>query len=103
MVVGLQQQKKTFHIGMLSDIKITNGMIIQWGQIFTSQSAKDNISGYFTFPIAMSPVSIIATGNNDGDIIITRNWASTGFDYSIYDRLPQYYAYISFSWIAIGF
>lgn len=78
-------------------------MIIQWGSIFTSQSAKDNISGYFTFPIAMSPVSIIATGNDYSDIITIRNWTSAGFDYFIYDRLPQYYAYIAFSWIAIGY
>ena len=78
-------------------------MIIQWGSIFTSQSAKDKISGYFTFPIAMNPVSIIATGNDYSDIISLRNWSSTGFEYFIYDRLPQYYAYIAFSWLAIGF
>jgi hypothetical protein len=82
---------------------ITNGVIIQWGAIFTSQSAKDKISGYFTFPIAMNPVSIIATGNDYSDIISLRNWSSTGFEYCIYDRLPQYYAFIAFSWLAIGF
>lgn len=78
-------------------------MIIQWGSIFTSKSAKDKISGYFTFPIAMNPASIIATGNDYSDIISLRNWSSTGFEYFICDRLPQYYAYIAFSWLAIGF
>ena len=82
---------------------ITNGVIIQWGAIFTSQSAQDKISGYFTFPIAMNPVSIIGTGNGYSDIISLTNWSSTGFEYCIYDRLPQYYAFIAFSWLAIGF
>ncbi len=89
--------------GWLLDIKFTNGVIIQWGAIFTSQSAKDNISGYFTFPIAMNPVSIIATGNDYSDIISLKNWSSTGFEYFIFERLPQCYAFLSFSWLAIGF
>lgn len=103
MVVGLQQQKKTFHIGMLSDIKITNGVIIQWGSIFSSQFAKDYVNGTFTFPVAMVPVCVISTACNEGDIITVRDWTTAGFNYSIHDRLPQYEAYISFSWLAVGF
>lgn len=84
-------------------IKFTNGMIIQWGSIFSSQFAKDYVKGTFTFPVAMVPVCVISTACNEGDIITVRDWTTAGFNYSIHDRLPQYEAYISFSWFAVGF
>lgn len=70
MVVGLQQQKKIFHIGMLSDIKITNGVILQWG--FITQVPKGSWIS-FALPLSFPNnfVALIASGLSS-DIRVSR-------------------------------
>lgn len=84
-------------------ILVNNGVMIQWGRVYTQTTIPDVISFSISFPVAFKNAYMVQlTGIEPGDIFMVTYLSSTSFTYWGADRIVQTQVYNRLYWLAIG-